>query len=178
MMETLVRLKEHHGPKSKAIVWAHNTHVGDARATDMRGVGMINIGQLVREQYADDGVYIVGFGSYQGTVIAGKEWDAPYEVMDLPPAIPYSWENVLHETFASDQMLNFRKIQDESVLHEPYGHRAVGVVYNPKSEHGNYVPTKLPYRYDSFIHCDTTKALTPYNYEPTKVNQKKQVFMA
>src|SRR5262249_55638047 len=86
MVETLDRLMAHHGPRSKAIVWEHNTHVGDARFTDMARHGMVNVGQLVRERRAGEGVVLVGFGSYRGTVIAGREWDAPHERMPVPPA--------------------------------------------------------------------------------------------
>src|SRR5437588_1744761 len=84
MTETLERLMRHHGPQSRAIIWAHNTHIGDARFSDMADDGMVNIGQLVREGHADEGVMLVGFGSYQGSVIAGQEWEAPMEQMAVP----------------------------------------------------------------------------------------------
>lgn len=86
MADTLVRLMNRHGPQAKAIVWAHNTHIGDARATDMAEVGMFNIGELIRERHADAGVRLIGFGSYQGTVIAGQEWDEQMEQMTVPAA--------------------------------------------------------------------------------------------
>ena len=86
MTETLERLMRHQGPGAKAIVWEHNTHIGDARFTDMADDGMVNVGQLVRERHANDGVVLVGFGSHRGTVIAGREWEAPMEEMPVPPA--------------------------------------------------------------------------------------------
>src|SRR5262249_20258576 len=84
MAETLDRLLACNGPGAKGIVWAHNTHVGDAEFTDMADEGMVNIGQLAREHYSEPEVVLVGFGSYQGTVIAGREWGAPHEVMEVP----------------------------------------------------------------------------------------------
>src|SRR5207248_5911101 len=81
MGETLDRLLRQHGPAAKAIVWAHNTHIGDARFTDMAGEGMVNVGQLAREQYGEEDVALVGLGSYRGSVIAGRRWEAPMERM-------------------------------------------------------------------------------------------------
>lgn len=91
MVETLERLMAFHGPDAKAIVWEHNTHVGDARATDMACDGMVNVGQLVREAHEAEGVYIVGFGSHRGSVIAGEAWEAPMQIMEVPPARQGSW---------------------------------------------------------------------------------------
>src|SRR5690606_25865687 len=98
MMDTLKRQLDIHGPESKVIVWEHNTHVGDARATDMVNEGSINIGQLVREQLSHLKPKIVGFGSYQGTVVAGSEWGAPMRNMIVPTAMEGSWEYLMHET--------------------------------------------------------------------------------
>src|SRR3954453_2559599 len=84
MMATLERLLKHHGPSSRAIVWEHNTHVGDARATTMADRGMVNVGQLVRERHADRGVVIVGFAGHHGSVIAADFWGAPAERMSVP----------------------------------------------------------------------------------------------
>ncbi|HWJ27193.1 MAG TPA: erythromycin esterase family protein, partial [Flavisolibacter sp.] len=97
MMETLDRLRKFHGSRSKAIVWEHNTHIGDARATSMKRAGMINIGQLGREQYGEDQVYLVGFASYKATVIAGEAWGANMEEMTVPEARKGSIEDVLHK---------------------------------------------------------------------------------
>jgi erythromycin esterase-like protein len=162
MAETLRRLMRQHGPRSKAIVWAHNTHVGDARFTDMAGDGMVNIGQLVREEHIEEGVMLVGFGSYQGSVIAGEEWDAPMEEMTVPPGRPGSWEDVLHRAGPADRMLLLDEARTNQDFLEERGHRAVGVVYHPQYEHyGNYVPTVLPHRYDAFLFLNETQALQP-----------------
>jgi erythromycin esterase-like protein len=163
MTETLDRLMEHHGPYAKAIVWEHNTHVGDARFTDMAGAGMVNVGQLVRQSHAKDGVCLVGFGTNKGSVIAGREWGAPMERMRVPEARAGSYEAAIHEGVGRDSLFLFRE-EEESLraMREPRGHRAIGVVYDPRMEGwGNYVPTILPQRYDAFVFIDETKAVDP-----------------
>jgi len=166
MVETLERLMSFHGPKSKAIVWEHNTHVGDARATDMAAAGMVNVGQLVREANRREDVAIVGFGSHRGSVIAGGYWDAPMEHMRVPPAQQASWEDVFHRTRRGDQLL-LLDLAAPDILLEPRGHRAIGVVYDPDRErYGNYVPTILPKRYDAFIYIEEAHALHPLHLKP------------
>jgi erythromycin esterase-like protein len=162
MTETLDRLIRHHGPHAKAIVWEHNTHIGDARCTNMADEGMINVGQLVREAHADDGVVLVGFGSHHGTVIAGDAWEAPMERKRVPAARAGSWEDVLHRAGEADKLLLFDGGQRDDEWLCQRGHRAIGVVYHPEYEHrGNYVPTILPRRYDALIYLDATRALHP-----------------
>jgi len=162
MTETLQRLMRHHGPEAKAIVWEHNTHIGDARFTDMADDGMVNVGQLVREGHAEEGVMLVGFGSYRGSVIAGEEWEAPMERLRVPPARPGSWEDVLHRAGAHDRLLLLDEARTNDDLLQERGHRAIGVVYHPDYEqYGNYVPTVLPLRYDAFLFLNETQALRP-----------------
>jgi erythromycin esterase-like protein len=159
MAETLDRLLDRFGPAAKAIVWEHNTHIGDARATDMARAGMVNVGQLVRESYAKDDVVLVGFGSHRGSVIAAEGWERPMQRMRVPSARRGSWEDEMHHAFdGSDRLLI---LADEPELHERRGHRAIGVVYHPESESGNYVPTDLADRYDAFLYLDETTALHP-----------------
>lgn len=102
MVDTLDRLVEHHGTGTKAVVWAHNTHIGDARATDMGGAGMVNVGQLVRERHADEGVVAVGFGTHRGSVIASDRWGGAVLELTVPPAAAASTETLLHRA-APDQ---------------------------------------------------------------------------
>jgi len=168
MMETLDRLLEFHGPESKAIVWEHNTHIGDARYTDMADDGMYNIGQLAREKYGRDHVKLVGFGSYQGTVVAGKSWGAPMQKMDVPPAVEGSWEEMLHRLSTDDKIILSKDLREVPELQRRIGHRAIGVVYDPKFEaFGNYVPTVIPERYDAFIYFDETEAVHPLRMKTT-----------
>ena len=167
MVETLNTLMDFHDDDAKVIIWEHNTHIGDARATDMAAHGMHNVGQLVREQHRDDGVVLVGFGSYEGSVIAGDFWGGKMRKMELPKAIDGSLEKILHQLGAKNKLLIF---DDESPLKETFkerlGHRAVGVVYDPERERGNYVPSKLSERYDAFLYIDKTQGVHPLHLEP------------
>ncbi|GAB3528559.1 hypothetical protein GCM10027443_06640 [Pontibacter brevis] len=167
MVETLNSIMKYHGPDAKVIVWEHNTHIGDARATSMADGGLLNVGQLVREQHHPEEVVLVGFGSYEGSVIAGSMWGAPMQEMPVPPAIQHSVEEMLHAMSPENKLLIF----DQSpALQEHFrgwlGHRAIGVVYNPERERGNYVPTKLTSRYDAFLYIDKTQALHPLRLKP------------
>ncbi|MCJ8164404.1 erythromycin esterase family protein [Pontibacter sp. E15-1] len=162
MMETLDRLLEFHGPEAKAIVWEHNTHVGDASYTSMADDGMYNIGQLARERYGRDQVKLIGFGTYQGTVVAGKSWGAPMQKMEVPPAVEGSWEDMLHRMDDEDKIILAKDLRDVPALQKPIGHRAIGVVYDRRYEaFGNYVPTLIPDRYDAFLYFDETEAVHP-----------------
>ncbi|HEX2845987.1 MAG TPA: erythromycin esterase family protein [Chitinophagaceae bacterium] len=166
MMETLERLVQFHGTGSKGIIWEHNTHIGDARATDMVKRGLINTGQLARERYGEENVYLVGFGSYTGTVIAAQAWGAPMQEMEVPPAKDKSIEAMLHDEPGKDCYILFRKAPWNSFLSKT-GHRAIGVVYDPATERiGNYVPSILPKRYNAFIYLDQTNALHPLHLKP------------
>ncbi|WP_423147816.1 erythromycin esterase family protein [Rubrolithibacter danxiaensis] len=167
MMETLNRILKFHGTEAKAIVWEHNTHIGDARYTDMAKSGDINVGQLVREQKGENDTVLVGFGSYSGRVIAGQNWGAPMESMYVPDARPGSVEEILHNESAEDKLLIFNRNNKNERFRKIMPHRAIGVVYNPAHEkYGNYVPTVLNSRYDAFVYIDKTKALHPLHMRP------------
>ena len=170
MAQTLRRLLDFHGNNTKAIIWEHNTHVGDARYTDMVQTGQTNVGELARKEYGENNVFIVGFGTHSGTVIAAQQWGSPYQVMTVPPAQEGSWEALLNKTGAHNKILLSRELQAAKVFNNRIGHRAIGVVYHPQREqYGNYVPSILPKRYDAFIYIDKTKALHPIK---TKVNNE------
>jgi len=167
MVETLERLDEHYGGDAKGVVWAHNTHVGDARATDMESRGRLNIGQLVRQRTGPDDTALVGMGSYRGSVVAADAWGARMEEMPVPTGKAGSYEHVFHRAGDRDWLLLTDDLDDGSALGEPRGHRAIGVVYHPHLDAGNYVPTVLPERYDAFVHVDETRALHPLEIHPT-----------
>lgn len=175
MAETLDRLLDRHGPAAKAVVWEHNTHIGDARATDMARAGMVNVGQLARERYARDDVVLVGFGSHSGSVIAADRWDGPIETMPVPPARPGSWDELMHRAYIDDRLLIFDAEESSSPLSGRRGHRAIGVVYHPESESGNYVPTELAARYDAFLYIDETHALHPLKVPPQLEDDKREL---
>ena len=166
MTDTVDRLMERPAVDGTAVVWAHNTHVGDARATDMADRGEVNVGQLVRERHGADDVLLVGFGTHGGSVIAGESWGAPMERMTVPPSRETSYGDVFHRADVGDAYLTFDDVDDGSPLDAERGHRAIGVVYHPERELGNYVPTVLPERYDSFVHLEETSTLHPLHLEP------------
>jgi erythromycin esterase-like protein len=167
MSDTLDRLLHFHGKDSKAIVWAHNTHIGDARATDMANEGMYNIGELARINHESNKVALIGFGSYTGTVIAAKNWGAPMKEMGLPSASAGSWEYYLHKSGPVNKWMMMEDFMQDVFLENHIGHRAVGVVYHPEREqYGNYVPSILPLRYDAFLFLNDTQALHPLHISP------------
>ena len=166
MLETLEQLLGHAGPGSKAIVWAHNTHIGDYRATDMRDNGYVNLGGLARLRWGAESVALVGFGSHHGHVTAGAAWGAAAEAMVLPPAREGSLEDHFHRAAQRlgqpDFFLSVDGALRDSALATTLGHRAVGVVYDPDHEgRSQYVPTSLVGRYDAFVYMDETTALHP-----------------
>ena len=181
MADTLDRLMDYHGPHAKAVVWEHNTHIGDARATDMTDAGMVNVGQLVRERHGDEGVVLVGFGSYEGQVIAADRWGATPTRMRVPPAREGSIEHLLHQGTGGNAVLAVFGPEETGGASADGGrwkdetrpHRAIGVVYHPRREQwGNYVPTVCAQRYDAFLFFDQTRALTPLHpIEPDTVEE-------
>jgi erythromycin esterase-like protein len=174
MVETLERLMTLHDPHAKAIVWEHNTHIGDARYTDMATHGMVNVGQLVRDRHDDEGVLLVGFGTHRGTVIAAEEWGAPMERMRVPDARTGSLEDICHRENRDDKLLVFTDDPDGGIpgLEAPRDHRAIGVVYDPRRERwGNYVPSVVPRRYDAFLYIDETQGVDPLHM-PVRVGEE------
>lgn len=156
------RLLEWYGPDARGVVWAHNTHIGDARATSMTAGGQYNIGQLARERWGFDAVWSIGFGTHRGTVQAGREWGTAMETMTVPPGRPDSAEDWMYQATQEPAFFIFDESGDLGPLMEVVGHRAIGVVYQPERERlGNYVPTILPRRYNAFIFIPETEALTP-----------------
>lgn len=167
MVQTLEAVMKFHGKQGKGIVWEHNTHLGDARYTDMKDEGLWNVGQLVREKHEDgEGVYIVGFASYEGSVIAGKLWGGKMQRMIVPPAIKNSVEYLLHHDSSENSLVLLRDEYWQEKFKDYLGHRAIGVVYHPEYERGNYVPTLLPRRYDALIYLDKSNALHPLHIKP------------
>jgi erythromycin esterase-like protein len=171
MMETLNVLAEHldrrSGKPAKIIVWAHNSHVGDARATEMNTRGEINIGQLTREQYDMD-AYLIGFSTYQGTVTAASDWGSPAECKRVNPGMEGSYEALFHDMRVKNFILNLRDDnQIEHYLHLPRLQRAIGVIYKPETERdSHYYFTNLTSQFDSIIHIDQTTALQPLDINP------------
>lgn len=165
MSETINILADHIERRSnkpaKIIIWAHNSHVGDARATEMSERGEVNIGQLVREQHAD--TYSIGFSTHEGFVTAATDWDTPALRRAIVPGFSESYEELFHHVPYRNFILNLRGNEIlEHYLTMPRLQRAIGVIYRPETERlSHYYFTHLPYQFDSIIHFDKTTAVQP-----------------
>lgn len=169
LVDNLDRLTAFHGSEARAIIWAHNSHVADARATDKAEFGRVNLGQLVREWRSEADVVLIGSGLYRGNVVAAQNWSAPPELMPVPQAPEGSWSDVLHQAGACPQLLRLPAIRNAEPFLEPRGHRAIGLVYNTARERfSNFIPVVLPQGYDAFLYFDETQALHPLHspFEP------------
>ncbi len=165
MFETLKTLLNFHGAKAKAIVWAHNSHIGDAAATEMSARGEFNIGQLCREEFGND-AYSIGFGTHTGTVAAASDWGGPMEVKTVLPSLEQSYERLCHATGRPRFMLPLRGHSAAEVrnkLMKPRLERAIGVIYRPETElASHYFQAVLPAQFDEYIWFDETHAVTPF----------------
>lgn len=164
MFETLQSVLKYRGPQAKAVIWEHNSHIGDARATEMSARGELNIGQLVREKYGN-AAYSIGFGTDHGTVAAASEWGGPMEVKRVQPSHIDSYERVCHEVATDNFLLPLRQplrqLTRERLLAERL-ERAIGVIYRPDTElQSHYFYASLPRQFDEFIWFDETRAVKP-----------------
>jgi erythromycin esterase-like protein len=171
MANTLDALVQHlalRNPDTKVVIWAHNSHLGDARATQMGRAGEWNLGQLLRERYPDECV-LTGFTTYTGTVTAASNWDAPAERKNVVPAIPGSFEALFHSVDIPAFLLTLpRGSQVANGLREPMLERAIGVIYRPETElASHYFEAHLSDQFDAIVHFDCTRAVEPL--EPTAV---------
>lgn len=165
MVETIVALTEHlsrDGQPAKLVVWAHNSHLGDARATEMGSGGEWNVGQLVRERYGDETV-LIGFSTHTGAVTAATDWGDAAQVKQVNPSLPNSYERLFHDAGIPSFWLNLRDDSEVSaVLREPRLERAIGVIYRPESERiSHYFQARLADQFDAIIHIDETRAVQP-----------------
>ncbi len=162
MFDTLQAILAHRGENARAVVWAHNSHVGDAAATEMAARGEHNIGQLARQTFGQD-AYLIGFGTDHGTVAAASNWDEPMQIMSVRPAHEDSYERLCHETGIAALLLHLRHPANRAVRDEllaPHLERAIGVVYRPETEiPSHYFQAALPAQFDEYIWFDETKAL-------------------
>ena len=161
-LEALVAHLDREGGGTKVVVWAHNSHVGDARATSMGSEGELNIGQLVRERHGRETV-LVGFSTYTGTVTAAPDWGAPLERKRVRPALPGSYEALFHQVGLSNFLLpSPNDSQAANALRGPRLERAIGVIYLPKTERvSHYFHARLPEQFDAVLHFDETRAVEP-----------------
>jgi len=185
MVDTLEALDKHlttQNGKAKIVVWAHNSHVGDARATEMGARGEFNIGQLVREHYGRLSVNI-GFTTYTGTVTASSDWDEPGQRRRVRPALPGSYESLLHDVEIPAYLLKFdgHDASNHDLINEfriPRLERAIGVVYRPETERlSHYFLASLPEQFDAVIHIDETQAVEPLDLtEHWQVDEEPETY--
>jgi len=162
MVETLDALRDRiPGASEGTVVWAHNSHLGDARATEMSRRGEVNVGQLVRERYGRD-VFSIGFSTFDGTVTAASDWDAPAERKRVRPGLAGSYERAFHESGRDRFWVDLGEREVATALRGALLQRAIGVIYRPETERwSHYFQARLPEQFDAMIHLDHTNALTP-----------------
>jgi protein-L-isoaspartate(D-aspartate) O-methyltransferase len=165
MFETLCQLLEAKGPDSKAVVWAHNSHIGNAAATEMGQIREeLNVGQLAKEKFKHQ-ARLIGFGTHTGTVAAADNWDEPMEVKRVKPSLAGSYERMSHDSGVERFLLDLREGADERLveaLMEPRLERFIGVIYRPETERwSHYAQAVLPNQFDAWVWFDRTQAVTP-----------------
>lgn len=164
MFNTLRTLMDRGGPSAKAVVWAHNSHIGDASATAMGWRGEFNIGELCRTAYGTDAA-LIGFGTDRGTVAAADDWGAPMRIKSVLPARPDSYERVFRQTGVARSLTDLREARGSDlrdVLAMPRLERAIGVVYRPETElYSHYFEAILPEQFDAYVWFEETRAVTP-----------------
>lgn len=172
MMDTCEALREHlaaHAATNKIVVWAHNSHLGDARATEWTRVGQLNLGQLMRERYGSE-VVIVGFSTHTGSVTAASDWDGPAEIKVVQPSLEGSWERALHEVGAPRFVVVSRDASDApELVDESRINRAIGVIYRPQTERqSHYFHSQIGRQFDVIVHYDESRAVRPLELWPAQ----------
>jgi protein-L-isoaspartate(D-aspartate) O-methyltransferase len=170
MFDTLKYLLEFHGQAARAVVWEHNSHIGDAAATDMGSRGEINVGHLCRKQFGD-AAYSIGFGTHQGMVAAASDWGAPMEIKAVRPSHPDSYERLCHDSGLNAFLLPLNN-PDDRIFRElirPRLERAIGVIYRPETElESHYFHASLPRQFNEYIWFDETSAVDALGPESGK----------
>jgi erythromycin esterase-like protein len=164
--ELLAHLERENGARPKMALWAHNSHLGDARATQMGEQGELNVGQLMRERFGD-AVFSIGFTTHTGTVTAASAWDGPAETKPVRPSLPGSYERLFHDTEVPRFFVDLHDPALRALLHAPRLERAIGVIYAPHTERAShYFFARLADQFDAVIHIDTTTAVEPIERMP------------
>jgi erythromycin esterase-like protein len=164
MFETLCALLEARGPEAKAVVWAHNSHIGDASKTEMGLLrDELNIGQLCRQRFGSQAA-LVGFGTHVGTVACASDWDEPMEIKRINPSRPDSYERLFHDSGIGRFLLDLRAPRNRTLaqaLRKPRLERFIGVIYRPDTERwSHYSSCALSEQFDAYVWFDETTAVT------------------
>jgi len=178
MAETLDALSEHLARRGEAkiVVWAHNSHLGDARATEMGSSGELNLGQLVRERHPGE-CYLVGFSTFNGSVTAADDWDSPARVKQVRPGLPGSYEALFHSTGSPRFMVMLRGAGQPAEVQGPRLQRTIGVIYRPETERlSHYFEARLVEQFDAMIHIDETQALRALEPEGAVTEEPPETF--
>jgi erythromycin esterase-like protein len=168
MFDTLVRLLKHNGGRSKAVVWAHNSHVGDASAMSFGLHNRLSLGQLAEEKFGKEALSL-GRGTYAGTVAAAREWGGDMQIMEISPAYEDSYEFLAHQTGLDSFLIDLREVTcDEKLRKELLQKRLqrfIGVIYDPETERAShYSAVELPREFDGYIWIDKTSAVRPLKF--------------
>jgi erythromycin esterase-like protein len=160
-LDALLEYAERSGRPRRAVVWAHNSHLGDARFTALSASGELNLGQLVRQQYGSTSC-LIGMTTHAGGVTAARAWDAPAELRDVRPSMAGSYERLFHDAAMPFFLLRLTIPLVSQALDPPRLERAIGVIYKPETERAShYFPARLPNQFDLVVHVDETRALEP-----------------
>jgi erythromycin esterase-like protein len=158
MAETLTRLMNFYGPHSKAVVWVHNGHAGDARYSNTSELGYINMAQILKNKWGDEKIFCVGFGTYKGTVMAGYTWGSHIQKQSVLPAKDGSWEYLLHEINRKNKIIFSRDLKNSGSLNKWIEYRSIGAAYKGSAIYNLAI---IPKRFDAFVFLDSTTALHP-----------------
>ena len=163
MAETIHRLLNYYGNNSKAIIWVHNGHAGDAKYSQMADGGYTSIGEILKKEMGDNKVFSIGFGTNKGSVLAGLYWNAPLQKMEMPAARTGSWENILHELNPDDKIILSRELKNNKAFNEWIAMRSIGAAYSNNAIYGTSI---IPKRFDAFVYIDSSSALRPVKKIP------------
>jgi erythromycin esterase-like protein len=158
MAETIRRLLKIYGNKSKAIIWVHNGHAGDAHYSQMAVAGYTSVAGILRQQLGRDKIFSIGFGTDRGEITAGKKWNAPLEKLKIQPAMKGSWENILHDLNGTDKIVLSNEISNDPKLNQWLAFRSIGASYSDNAVYGSAI---VPQRFDAFVFIDSTTASHP-----------------
>jgi erythromycin esterase-like protein len=158
MAQTIERLLNFYGPKSKAVIWVHNGHAGDTRYSSVSSSGYVNLAEILRNTLSRKKIFSVGFGTYKGTVMAGYTWNAPVQKQIVLPAKEGSWEYLLHKSSSQNKIILSKNIMDNKTLNNWIEFRSIGAVYEGAAIYSRSI---MPQRFDAFVFIDPTTAIDP-----------------